>query len=98
MQEDHRDHGVRGPAVHVAQDNAEGHRTAQVKHAVVGLRGRRHIIEHEQDAGDREDDEEEKADQPQAHGVSRPQGLLADTYRLDMQKEVAEAGGCAPAI
>ena len=69
VQEDHRHHAVRRPAVHVAQEDAERHRAAQVEHAVVGLGGRRHVVEHQQDAGHHQDHEQEERDQAEAERV-----------------------------
>ena len=51
MEKDHRDHGVRRPKVHPAQNPAERHRRVQVQHPVVRLLGGRHIHEHQQQAG-----------------------------------------------
>ncbi len=58
MQEDHGHHAVRAPAVHIAEEDAEGHGAAQIKHAVVGLRGGGDVVEHQQDAGGHQDEEE----------------------------------------
>jgi hypothetical protein len=69
VQEHHGHHAVRAPAVHVAQEDAEGHRAAQIEHAVVGLRGGGHVVEHQQDAGGHQDEEQKQRDQPQAQRV-----------------------------
>jgi hypothetical protein len=47
MQEDRSHHGVRGPPVHVAQNDAEGHGAAQIEHAPVSLRRGRNVIKHQ---------------------------------------------------
>ena len=51
--------------MHVAQENAERHGAAQVQHAVVGLGGGGHVVEHQQHAGDDQDEEQEERDQSQ---------------------------------
>ena len=91
MQEDHADHAVRGPAVHVAQERAEGHRAAQVEHAVVGLRGGRHVVEHQQNAGDHQNQEQEERHQPEPDCVERAQRVPVHFDRMDVQEEVREA-------
>ena len=81
VQEDHRHHAVRRPAMHVAQKGAEGHRAAQVEHAVVRLGGGGHVVEHQQNARHDEDDEQEERDQSQPEGVERTQSVAVDLDR-----------------
>ena len=95
VQEDDGHHAVRRPAVHVAQEDAEGHGAAQVEHAVVGLRGGRHVVEHQQHAGGDQDQEQEERDQAEPQGVDGPQRVAVDLDRVDVQEEVGEAGGRA---
>ena len=90
---DYGDHAVRGPAMHVAQEGSESHGTAQVEHTVVGLCGRRHVVEHQQDASDHQDQEQEERHQSQAQRIGRTQCVLVNLDGMDVQKEVGEAGG-----
>ena len=77
VQEDDDHHGVGGPAVHVAQEHAERHHELQVLHAAVG-RGRvRHVVEHQREAGHRQDDEQEEADEAEPERVGGAQHVHA---------------------
>ena len=83
------------PAVHVAQEDAERHRAAEVEHAVVGLGGGGHVVEHQQDAGHDQDQEEEQRHQAEAERVDGPQSVAVDLDGVEVEEEVGEAGGRA---
>ena len=69
VQEDDRDHAVRGPAVRVAQEHPERDRVLEVLHAAV-RRGRvRDVVQHQREAGDRQAHEQEEADEAEAERV-----------------------------
>ncbi len=62
----------------------------QVQHPVVSLLGGWHIDEHQQQPGDRQQDEQVHRQQAQAERVGEAQGMLLDLGRLDMQQERVE--------
>ena len=94
VQEHDGHHAVRRPAVHIAQEDAEGHRAAQVQHAVVRLRGGGHVVEHQEHAGDHQNQKQEERHQPQPQRVEGPQRVAIDLHRVHVQEEIGEAGGC----
>ena len=78
VQEHHGDHRVRRPAVHVAEDDAEGHDELQVAHAPVGFWREGHVVEHQRDARHREHEEED----PQRSARARTCSVGRSTWRL----------------
>ncbi len=60
--EDGENHQVRGQAVQIAQKNAVGDYKLQILHVAVRVRRCRMVIKHQQNAGDKENDEQQKGD------------------------------------
>ena len=97
VQEDDRDHAVRGPAVRVAQEHPERDRVLEVLHAAV-RRGRvRDVVQHQREAGDRQAHEQEEADEAEAERVGRPQHADPHARRVDVQARGSRASPRAAA-
>ena len=90
MQPDGDDHGVRRPAVHVANQTTEGHDELEIAHVLVGMLRRRDVIKHQVEAGDCEDDEKEEREAAQAEGVRHSDPRSPDANRMDMEHEVGQ--------
>jgi hypothetical protein len=69
VQEHGEHHEVRAPPVHVAHERAEGDRGLQRLHRRPCRRRGRPVEEHQEDAGDREQDEQEEGEPAQAERV-----------------------------
>ncbi len=82
------DHAVGRPPMHVAQEHAEGDVELQILHVGVRILGHRPVIEHQDDACDREDQEEEKGDPPHAPGKPDADGMAPDFRRMEMHPDV----------
>ena len=78
------------PLVEVAHQAAHEDVGADVLDVVVGLPGIRDVIEHQEDAGEREQQEHEGRQAPQAHRVAEPDGAPAHLHRVQVQKHAAE--------
>ena len=57
VREDQEDHQLRRPAVQIPEKESRRYDKLQVFHVRVGLRHRRVVVEHEQNAGDDQDQE-----------------------------------------
>ena len=90
MEENDRYHGVRRPEVHPAQNAAERHRRVQILHPAIGLLGRRHIDKHQQEAGNGQQGEQVQGKQAEAERVGKPEGVLFNLCRLDVQQKRVE--------
>jgi len=58
--ENEQHHQMRTQAMHIAEEDAVGNNEAQIFHVVVGVGHRRVVIEHQQDTGDHENDEQQQ--------------------------------------
>ena len=83
------------PAVNIAQHYPEGDDILKVFHVAVGQLGGGGVVEHQQDPGCGQQDEQEKGDQTQAEGITQAQGVYMDPNRMQMQEDVAEYGSGA---
>ena len=90
VQLDGDDHQVGSPAMHIAQQFAEGHVVLEVEHVAKGLHFAGMVVEHQQHAGEREDDEQIKSDATHAPGVAVADGVTIDFGRMQMQENVGE--------
>src|SRR5260370_1181499 len=70
VQLDGYDHQVGGPAMHVAQQFAEGNVVFEVQHIAEGLHFARVVVKHQQHAGKSKHDEQIKCDATHAPGVA----------------------------
>ena len=86
------DHEVRAPPVDVADEVAEEHPRADVLHVGVGLRGaeggRRPVEEHQEDAGDREQDEQEERQPSEAERVGQLQSVSLHLHGVQVVEHV----------
>ena len=98
VQKHHQHHQVRRPAVLVAQQPAEPDDVVDVLDAPVGLLGGRHVEEHQQHAGDRQDQEEEGGDGAEPQAVAPREALLDDLRRKPVQPEVLDDRGAGFAL
>src|SRR3984893_7705215 len=95
VQPDGDHHRVRRPAVHVADDAAEGDDELQVAHVLVGGVGSGDVIEHQEEPGDGQHDEEEEGQSAEAERVRHPDPGAPHADRVDVKEEVRKgrAGG-----
>ena len=70
VQEHRQHHQVGAPSVHVPHQQPERHRRLQVGDVVPGRRRLRPVEEHQEDAGDRQQDEQEEAEPAEAQRVA----------------------------
>ncbi len=90
VQRDDEHHEVRRPAVHVADQLPEADAGLQVLHVAVRAVDRRRVHEHQVHAGDEQDAEQHRGDEPEPERVADPQHALRDLDRVHVQEEVAE--------
>src|SRR6266513_3477664 len=90
MEPDRDHHRVRRPAVHVADDAAEGDDELQVAHVLIGVTGGGHVIEHQKEPGDGQHDEEEEGQSTEAERVRHPDPGAAHADGVDVKEKVGE--------
>src|SRR4029077_16119751 len=95
MEPDGDHHRVGRPAVHIADDAAEGDDELQVAHVLVGGMGRGDVVEHQEESGNGQHDEKEERQPAEAERVRHPDPGAAHADRVDVKEEVGEgrAGG-----
>ena len=67
---------------------AEGHRALDLLDVAIRDALLRHEVEHQEDAGDREHQEEEEGEPAQAPGIGDLHRLAADLDRVQMQEDI----------
>ena len=90
VQPDRDDHQVRRPAVHVAQQLAERDVVLQVENVAERLHLRGVVVEHQQDAGEGQHDEEVERDPAHAPGVAVADGVAVDLGRMQMKEDICQ--------
>ena len=100
VREHQEHHGVRRPAVQVAQKHSRGHHELQVLHVGVGLRHRRMVVQHQQDSGDHQDQEGPQVSVPRIPGDAEVQRPLPDLAENRCRKTfcwmASARAGCRP--
>src|SRR5260370_26979192 len=91
------DHQVRGPAVHVAKQFAEGHVVLEVQDVAERLHFAGVVVKHQQHAGKGEHQEQIEGDAAHAPGVAVAHGVAIDLSGVQMQKNVGEHAESASA-
>ncbi len=71
-------------------DDPERDHVAQVEHVVIRPLDRRPVVEHQQQAGKRLDQEQQKRNAAHAPAKARPQGVLLDRRGVQVQQEIAD--------
>ena len=94
VEKDYEDHGVRGPAMQIAQERTHEDDELQVLHVLVRAIGIGVVIEHQGDASARQDDEEEEGDEPEIESVANFQVFLDHLDGMDVQPEAVEDQLC----
>ena len=89
MQPNRDHHRVRAPAVQLAH-NSQARHVAQGRDVRIRPFQRRAIVEHQEHARDRLDQEQKKRHAPHAPGEAQRDPLLFDRHRVQVQKEVGE--------
>src|SRR5438132_2646202 len=84
------DHQVRGPAVHVEEQFAEGHVVFEIEHISESLHFAGMVVKHQHDASERKDDEQIKGNASHAPGVAVANGVTINLGRMQMEKNVRE--------
>src|SRR6266542_2089481 len=96
VQEHREDHQVGGPSVHISHELAEEHRGRQRLHVVVGelltQAGRWPVEEHQEDAGDGEQDEQEEGQPAQAERVGQLEAVPLHLHRVQVVQHVVHHG------
>ena len=75
--------------MHIAHEIAEGHRAGDLLDIGVGDALLRNEVEHEEDAGDRQHQEEEEGEAAEAPGVGDLHRLAADLDGMQVQEHIA---------
>ena len=89
--EQHGDHHqVGAPAVDIAHEPAGGDDVMDVLDRLVGQHGGRLVIEHEEQAGHRQEQERGGADESEPHRVRPAKAPPVDPRAVDMQEQVLE--------
>ncbi len=76
-----------GPAVHVAHEQPEGHRRLELVDAVPGVRRGRLVEEHQEDAGHREQHEQEERQTAQTERVGDLHGVPLHLHRVQVVQQ-----------
>ena len=87
MQKGEHHHSVRSPSVQVPQDLAIEDKGKGL-HIEVGSFGRRRVMEHEEDAGDRQDDEEKAGNSTETERVGKSYTMSFHLHRKDVKEKV----------
>jgi hypothetical protein len=82
----------------ITQENAVRDNELKVLHIAVSVRCRWMIIEHKQDSGNEENDEEKERDRTEIIGSAHAEGLFANLYRHPVEEEIAKNGEAARAV
>src|SRR5713226_7959854 len=96
--EDGEYHQVGGQTVEIPKGNTVGNNELKVLHVAVGVRRGGVVIEHQQNAGDKKEDEQQRGDRPQIVRGSHPERLLAHFDRQPVEEKIAENGQTAGAV
>ena len=88
VREDEEDHGLCGPAVEVAQEESGGDDKLQVLHVGVGLGHGGVVVEHEQDAGNDEDEKGAQGKGSEVPGGAELQHPGADLGGEEVEEEI----------
>jgi len=84
VQEDGQHHEVRRPSVHVPDQQTERHRGLQDVDVVPRLGRCRAVEEHQEDAGDRQQNEEKEAEPAEAQGVADLHRVTLHLHRVQV--------------
>jgi len=83
--EEHREHHQVGrPSVHIPDQQAEGHAVLQRVDVIPGRCGGRPVEEHQEDAGDRQQDEQEEGQTAEAQRVADLDGVTLHLHRVQV--------------
>ncbi len=89
--EEHGEHHEMGrPTVDVAHELPEADAGAEVLHVSVGRADRGRVEEHQVHAGEHEDEEQHRDDEPQPERVAQSQHSRRDLHRVEVEEEVGE--------
>ena len=97
VQLDHDHHEVRAPAVHVAQQLAEGHVVLEVEDVAEGHNLGGVVVKHEQRAGEDQRDVDVERHAAHAPGVFVGHRIAVDFGRMQVQEDVGEDSQSAAA-
>src|SRR5262249_40614471 len=90
VQLDSNYHQVRSPAVHVAEQLAEGYVMLQVEHISKCLHLARMVVEHQQNAGEGQHDEQVEGDTSHSPGVAVTHRVAVDLSRMKVEEDVRQ--------
>src|SRR5579859_1392151 len=96
--ENEQDHEMRADTVQVSQEHSAGNHKAQILHVVIRLWRRRMVIEHKQNAGHHQKDEEQQRERAEIVGRPHAQRLFAHLHRKPMEEQVAKHRYAAGAV
>ena len=89
---------MRRQPVQIAQEDPVGNDEPKILHVAVGLGHGGVVVEHQQNAGDKESDEQKEGDGTKIVGSPDAQRFLAHLYGKPVQEKIAEDGQAARAV
>src|SRR5215467_9783109 len=89
---------MRRKAVKITKENAVRNDKLEIFHVAVGVRSSGMVIEHQQNAGDEQNDEKNERDGAEVIRGADAQRLFADLDRHPMEEKIAEDRKTAGAI
>ena len=95
VREDQEDHQLRRPAVQIPEKESRRYDKLQVLHVGVGLRHGRVVVEHEQNAGDDQDQERPEGQRAQVPCGAEADHALADFGGEQMKEDILLDGESA---
>jgi hypothetical protein len=95
VREDQEDHQLRRPAVQIPEKESRRYDKLQVLHVGVGLRHRRVVVKHEQNAGDDKDQERPKGKRAKVPCSAEADHALANFGGKQVQEDILLDGECA---
>ena len=81
---------MRGPPVHVADQRTEGNIVHEVFHVLIRVLRRRTVIKHEDHAGHRQDNEQEKGYPSHPPRIPDVGSVARDPHRMEMKENVVD--------
>src|SRR5208337_294726 len=94
VREDKEDHQLRRPAVQIPEEKSRRYDKLQVLHVGVGLRHRRVVVQHEQNAGDDQDEERPEGQRAQKPSGAEVDHAFANFGGKQMEEDILLDGEC----
>ena len=95
VREDQEYHQLRRPAMQIAQKQSRRNHKLQILHVSISLRHRRMVIQHQQNAGDNQDEKRPQRKRAQVPRCAEAHHPFANLGREQMEEYVLLNGQCA---